>query len=38
MAEPAKSWNGTPKVDIMNPAGSALLSQPPPQVQWPSTG
>ena len=33
MAEPAKSWNVAPNVLIMNDEGSALQSQPPPQVQ-----
>ena len=38
MAEPAKSWNTSPKVDIMNPSAASLHSQPPPHVQCPSTG
>ena len=38
MAEPAKSWNTEPKVVIINPSAASLHSQPPPHVQWPSTG
>ena len=38
MAEPAKSWKAAPKVFIMNEPASALQSQPPPHVQWPSIG
>ena len=38
MAEPAKSWNTSPKVDIIKLSAASLHSQPPPQVQWPSIG